>query len=337
MSRVVGVLAALWVGALALGVSPAPGAFPGGNGRIIFGSDRDGDIDIWTVRPNGSDPINLTASSPAIDALASWRADGRKIAFQSDRVTATNPNGRFQIFVMNADGSDPTQITFTDLNNNDDPAWSPDGRKIVFVRHMNMVPEDPDPGVDNHDVWTMNADGSNQRNLTNDPAEDNRPNWSPDGKKIAFTSDRTDSSEVYTSRPNGSMLRQLTDEPGFDGAANWSPDGRMIAFETERDGNGEIYKMRADGSHEVNLTRNPAFEFGPAWSPDGRKLAFTSDRDASEEHPENFEVYTMRADGRHQINVTNNPAIDFFDDWQPLRGHHRHDGANDDGHDSDDD
>jgi Tol biopolymer transport system component len=337
MSRVVGVLAALWFGGLALGVSAAPAAFPGGNGRIVFDSDRDGDPDIWTMRPNGSDPINLTAGSAAADGLASWRADGRKIAFQSDRVTATNPNGRFQIFVMNADGSDPTQITFTDLNNNDNPAWSPDGRKIVFVRHMNMVPEDPDPGVDNHDVWTMNADGSNQRNLTNNPAEDLEPSWSPDGKRLAFTSDRTGSNEVYTSSPNGSMLRQLTFTPGFDGAANWSPDSRMLVFDTERDGNGEIYTMRADGSHPVNVTRNPATELVSGWSPDGRKLAFSSNRDASDEHPDNFEVYTMRADGRRQVNRTKNPAMDFFGDWQPLRGHDRHDGADDEAHDWDDD
>jgi len=319
----------LCIGGLAAGVSPALGAFPGGNGRIAFDSDRDGgDIDIWTMRPNGSDPINLTANSAAFDGIANWRADGRKIVFQSDRVTATNPNGRFQIFVMNADGSDPTQITFTDLNNNDAPAWSPDGRKIVFVRHMNMVPEDPDPGVDNHDLWTMNADGSNQRNLTNNPAEDQEPSWSPDGRRIAFTSDRTGSNEVYTTDPNGSRLRQLTDTPGFDGGANWSPDSRMIAFDTERDGNSEIYKMRADGSHPVNLTRNPAFEFVSAWSPNGRKVAFTSDRDASDEHPANFEVYKMRADGSRQMNLTNNPAFDAGPDWQPrAHGHDRDGGA----------
>jgi Tol biopolymer transport system component len=337
MCQVLRVLAVLCVGGLVAGVAPAFGAFPGGNGRIAFDSDRDGgDIDIWTMRPNGSDPINLTANSAAFDGIENWRADGRKLVFQSNRRTDTNPNGTFQIFVMNADGSDPTQITFTDLNNNDAPAWSPDGRKIVFVRHM--FQGDPDPDLDNHDIWTMNADGSNQRNLTNNFAEDQEPNWSPDGRKIAFTSDRTGSNEVYTFNPNGSRLRQLTDTPGFDGGANWSPDSRMIAFDTERDGNGEIYKMRADGSHPVNLTRNPAFEFFSAWSPDGRKIAFTSDRDASDEHPGNFEVYKMRADGSRQMNLTSNPALDGGPDWQPLRDdHNRHDGANDDDHDWDDD
>ncbi len=333
MCQVLRVLAALCVGGLVAGVSPAFGTFPGDNGRIAFDSFREGgDADVWTMRPNGSAPINLTATPAIFDGYGNWRADGRKIVFQSGRVTATNPNGTQQIFVMNTDGSDATQITFTDVNNNDNPAWSPDGRKIVFVRHM--FQDDPDPDVDNHDVWTMNADGSNQRNLTNNFAEDNEPNWSPDGRKIAFTSDRTGSNEVYTTDPNGSRLRQLTFTPGFDGGANWSPDSRMIAFDTERDGEGnlEIYKMRADGSHPVRLTRNPAWDLAAVWSPDGRRIAFTSTRDVSDEHPENFEVYKMRADGSHEMNLTNNPAFDWVQDWQPLRDdHNRHDGANDDG------
>ena len=83
-------LAVICVGGLAAGVSPALGAFPGENGKIAFDSDRDGgDIDIWTMSPDGSNLVNLTANSGAFDGLASWRADGRKIAFMSDRETPT--------------------------------------------------------------------------------------------------------------------------------------------------------------------------------------------------------------------------------------------------------
>ena len=92
MTRILCALAVISLGGLATGVSPALGAFPGDNGKIAFDSDRDGgDPDIWAMNPNGSNQVNLTASSEAVDIAASWRADGQKIAFMSDRVTATNP------------------------------------------------------------------------------------------------------------------------------------------------------------------------------------------------------------------------------------------------------
>ena len=93
----------------------------------------------------------------------------------------------------------------------------------MFVRHM--FQDNPDPGIDNHDVWTMNADGSNQRNLTNNLAEDNEPNWSPDGRKIAFTSDRTGSNEVYTTTRTARGFVSSPTRP----ASTVGPIGRLTA------------------------------------------------------------------------------------------------------------
>ena len=138
--------AALAVTALAAtGVAPAVAAFPGQNGKILFDSERDGgDIDVWTMSPNGSSQVNLTANSAASDLHASWRPDGRKIVFMSDRRTPRNPvpagfpGPDFEIFVMNADGSNQTQIT---VNDRDDevPAWSPSGKEIVFQRDFDPI------------------------------------------------------------------------------------------------------------------------------------------------------------------------------------------------------
>ena len=139
------------------GAAPALGAFPGENGRILFESFRAGgeERDIWTMGPNGRHPVNLTAGSPAFDGRASWRPDGRKIVFMSDRATPGNPTPPgfpgpdFEIFVMNADGSNQTQITFNDRDD-EAPAWSPDGSMIVFSRDL-----DPVRGQVDNDIYTM--------------------------------------------------------------------------------------------------------------------------------------------------------------------------------------
>ena len=336
MTRILCALAVISLGGLATGVSPALGAFPGDNGKIVFDSDRDGgDPDIWTMSPNGRNQVNLTASSEAADFLASWRADGKKIAFMSDRETPSNPTPPgfpgpdFEIFVMDADGSNQKQITFNALDD-EVPGWSPDGKRIVFERDF-----DPVRGQVDYDILTMRANGADERRLTNSPGVlDFDPDWSPDGRRIAFASERDGDAEIYTMRPNGSGVRQLTFNDGsgqFDGEPSWSPDGRRIAFTSERDAvpetpfQVEIYTMRADGSHQTRLTFDDLSDFRPAWSPDGRQIAFSSFRDVTPGTEGNSEIFTMRADGSNQVNRTNNVAFDAGPDWQPLDNDHHDD------------
>ena len=161
------------------------------------------------------------------------------------------------------------------------------------------------------DIYVMNADGSGQVNLTNNPAEDDGPVWSPDGTKILFHTNRDGNPEVYVMNADGSGQMNLTNNPALDYPAGWSPDGSKILFETNRDGNYEIYVMNADGSGQVNLTNNPASDADPAWSPDGSKIAFNSSRDG------NVEVYVLNADGSGLRNLTNNPAGDLRPAWSP--------------------
>ncbi len=324
LSRVLSGVALICIAGLTAGVSPALGAFPGANGKIAFDSDRHGgDLDIWTMNPTGGNLDNLTRNSDGEDARANWRADGRKIVFESDRETPTNPavpglgGPDFEVFVMNADGSNQTQITFNEFDD-EDAAWSPDGKKIVFARDFAPVRGELD-----YDVLTMTAAGTGERNLTNSPGVmDRQPNWSPTGRQIAFASapDADSNNDIYKMRPNGSDRTQLTIDALDNESPNWSPDGTRIAFNSDdpvSQENFEVYTMRAGGGDVTRLTFNEAGDGLPAWSPNGRKIAFASNRAGSPD------IHTMHAHGRNQVNLTNRDAFDYAPDWQPRKHHSR--------------
>jgi Tol biopolymer transport system component len=165
----------------------------------------------------------------------------------------------------------------------------------------------------NSEIYVMDQDGSNQKRLTNNPAFDGEPAWSPDRSKIAFVSTRDGIQQIYVMNADGSNQTRVSSSLVYDGAPAWSPDGSKIAFHTNRDGNFEIYVMNADGSNPTRLTNNPALDVFPAWSPDGTKIAFSTNRD----FVLNLEIYVMNANGSNPVRLTNNPAIDFDPTWSP--------------------
>ena len=170
--------------------------------------------------------------------------------------------------------------------NNSTPSWSPDGKRIAYVRLHGGNP----------DVYLMNADGSHRRNLTRSASGDAFPSWSPDGKRIAYT--RVDASGVYdifVIDPANGKRRRLTLAAQAIGPV-WSPNGDMIAFEKA----GEIWVMRADGTHIRRLTNQRASDGNPAWSPDGSQIAFNSNRGGNLATFTGFGLFVMDADGLHQ-------------------------------------
>src|SRR5215213_2660614 len=174
------------------------------------------------------------------------------------------------------------------------------------------------------EIFTMNADGSDQQRLTNNAADDGDPSWSPDGTKIAFSSTRPglfSGYKIYVMNADGSDQHSIsppTAENEFLYFPNWSPDGTKIAYSTSGHGGFEIYVMNADGSNPQRLTNNPYLDMYPNWSPDGTKIAFETDRD---EPNHNREIYVMNADGSDQHNISNNVATaDMHPDWGTHQG-----------------
>jgi TolB protein len=221
----------------------------------------------------------------------------------------TGRDSNSEIYVMNADGSAQTNLT-NDPASDSDPAGSPDGAKIAFTRDL-----DPDNSVNrevNLEIFLMNADGSGQTNLTNNPAHDSAPAWSPDGSKIAFVSDRDGNHGLYVMNADGTGVTRVTNQ--VDNYPDWSPDGSQIVFHRNTGNNHDLYVVNADGTGERRLTRKAASEGSPAWSPDGTQIAF----DVSSVGANNFEIYVMNADGKGATNLTNNPeTFDSSSDWSP--------------------
>lgn len=275
----------------------APTQFGGGTSRAAFVSNRDGNYEIYLLTMGRGTDANVTrlTNAPAEDRSPGWSFDGAKIIFHTAR------HGRTEIYVMNADGSEPTRLTDND-SNDAEPSWAPDGSRIVFVAFRDG----------NAEIYVMNADGSEQTRLTSNFARESTPVWSPDGSKIAFASNRDGHWQIYVMNPDGSEQTRLTADTARDYQGPvWSPDGQKILFYSNSTGDEEIFVMNADGSEPAQLTDSPGHDYGPAWSPDGTKIIFVSERDG------NPDLYVMDADGQKQTRVTAHVDPDLSPAWQP--------------------
>jgi Tol biopolymer transport system component len=309
---VVSALAALVAGAFA----PAAGAaFPGQNGKIAFTTYYlDGNENIYSIAPDGTGLRRLTADT-GFDDDAAWSPNGRRIAFASNRAHPANacealsPNCDYDIYVMNAYGTNVKRLTVSPGSDRE-PYWSPDGKQIVFA----STRDDPSPTASryNANLYVMNADGSGQTRITNDPGVDSQPAWSPGGTAIAFFRVECEFncgvSHLFRVGPDGGGLLQLTAAEASDRKPDWSPDGAKIVFQREQFSNG-FWTMNPDGSAQ---TRIPGLHLDPAWSPDGLRIAFG--------YPG---IGHMNPDGGSPTTI--NSSGGEKPDWQPLVGPRRAD------------
>ena len=200
----------------------------------------------------------------------------------------------------------------------------------------------------NYEIYVMDADGGNQENLTNHPAYDSQPDWSPDGTKIAFVSDRdSDATQIHVMDADGMNVIRLTDGPRQKGAPDWSPDGGKIAFSVDdwedyvavmdADGgnrekledearhpswspdgkqiafvHGEIYVIGVGGQGRNKVTDDLGGKSNPSFSPDGRRIAYVV---AENQGP--GQIYVVGADGRNRVRLTQNEENDWGPAWSP--------------------
>ncbi|HSQ17950.1 MAG TPA: DPP IV N-terminal domain-containing protein [Anaerolineales bacterium] len=262
--------------------------------------------DIFTVDLDGGNLANLTNTPGVVDEDPQWSPDGSQIIFQSDR------DQNFEIYVMNADGSQPQNLT--DHGGRDYwPEWwaptaggsvSTPGSRIAFVSTRDG----------NGEIYTTNLDGSDPQRLTHWSQWDGFPDWSPDGSQIAYYSYLSSQHwAIMIMNADGSEPRQLTPGDSCDGAPHWSPDGAFITYDSGSCTGDlrDIFLIPVAGGDPRNLTNHPADDMLGAWSPDGAQLAFTSDRDG------NYEIYLMNADGSNVRRLTDDPAEDHAPAWSP--------------------
>lgn len=238
--------------------SPAKAKGLPGNGPIYFASDVNYNGDLFSINPDGTGLRRLTYD-PAPDVMPDVTRDGRKIVFVSAR------SGSWEMYSMNADGSNVHQLTTMQADDQTMPSWprwSPDGKRIAYERRL--------PGESRARVFVMGASGSSPKAITDGSEYARQPAWSPDGR-IAFAMTSNGIYQLFVANADGSGAKPITNCGAGDSCESptWSPDGTLIVYR----GWPTLGSVTPDGV--------PAFTFPeagvtPVFSPDGTRLVYTN-------------------------------------------------------------
>lgn len=230
-----------------------------------------------------------------------------------DLLLVSTRDGDYALFELNADGGRQRRLTDAETDSSDpltlffqvDPAWAPDAKRIAFSSKRGS----------SFDIYTMSADGTGTRRLTETKENDAHPTWSPDGRSIAFA--RGAPSRIYVMNADGTDVRRLTDDLAEEADPVWSPDGNWIAYTQRTPGTSirELWIARPDGAERRRVTTFGRAIFGPAWAPDSRRIAFAADLDRA-----TYDIYSIDLRGKARKRYTQTLSDAFEPAWSPDGG-----------------
>ncbi|MCB0208816.1 MAG: PD40 domain-containing protein [Anaerolineae bacterium] len=276
-------------------ISPAALTLPGVKILRLLSSQRISYVDFEVLL------APTEALKPDPNGRMNWSATGQPL-FTGDQ------NNDRDVYIIDANNE---PFNLSDAPGDDlHPAWSPDGRHVVFSSGR----------TGNFEIYTIDADGENLTQLTTSQPYEEWPVWSPDGRQIAFISDQNGNADLFVMAADGSNPRQLTDDPADDWPASWSPDNRQLVFASNRDGNWNLYVISANGGDALRLTNDPTDERDPIWSSASNTIAFTSNRGDS------WDIYTLdvpsplttEIPASAWTQITNTPTDERYPTWLPA-------------------
>jgi len=246
--------------------------------------------EVYLVSVNGGEPKRLTFDGAGISNLA-WNPNGREIVF------ASRHGGKSRLFRIPVEGGAPEWLAATG-SDAQYPAFSSEGTRLAWRQNA----------VDT-DIFRLALNSGSEKsqplaNLIVSTALEASPRYSPDGKRIAFVSNRSGSDEIWVCGSDGENPIRLTSFRGpLAGSPSWSPDGKQIVFDCRPEGNADVYVVSAEGGQPRRLTTDPAEDIVPSWSRDGRWIYFTSNRSA-DGGSGRLQIWKMPADGGAAMQMT---------------------------------
>ncbi len=277
----------------------SPAFSPDGQTVAFVRAATSATADIWAVPTAGGQPRRLTSDHRLIGGLA-WTSDSREIVFSSQRA------GIFSLWRVPASGGRAERLAGVG-DNAFYPSISRQGHRLAYTESFTNI-----------NIWRIEGAGPTDRasagrtgsriKLISSTRRETSPQFSPDGKKIAFGSDRSGSYEIWVCDSEGLNPMPLTSFGGpHSGTPRWSPDGRRIAFDSTKEGSRDIYVVSAEGGAPRRLTSEPSEDAAPSWSSDGRWVYFASNRSGD------FQVWKVPPEGGQAVQVTKKGGFAAFE------------------------